>query len=95
MSNIYREPSIDASYHVSVHLAKNCLWLPCLLTDQEEMCTLYREHSIDASYQVLVYLVYLTKVVSEEKIFLNQPIKKKLPVAAIFINESGRNVLSL
>ena len=22
MSNIYREPSIDASYHVSVHLAK-------------------------------------------------------------------------
>jgi hypothetical protein len=46
-SNLYRGPSIDASYQVSVHLAKwfqrwicfnrpirnkNCLWRPCLLT---------------------------------------------------------------
>ena len=49
MSNLYRGPSIDATYHVSVHLAKrfrsrrffrnrpisnnNCLCRPCLLTD--------------------------------------------------------------
>ena len=66
MNNIYRGPSIDASYYVSVHLAKrfqrrrffrnwpirnkNRLWWPCLLTDRDEMSILYREPSIDASY---------------------------------------------
>jgi hypothetical protein len=64
MRNLYREPSKDASYQVSIHLAKqfqrrrffrnqpirnkNCLWV--------EMSTLYRGHAIDASYQVLVHL---------------------------------------
>ena len=52
MNNLYREPSIDASYQVSVYLAKqfqrrfkknwhirnkNCLWRPCLLMDQEKL----------------------------------------------------------
>jgi hypothetical protein len=53
MSNIYRGPSIDASYQVSVHLAmrfqrrrfflnrsnrkKNGLWRPCLLMDRDKM----------------------------------------------------------
>ena len=68
------EPSIhvDASYQVSVHMAKqfqrrrfirnrpirnkNCMWWPCLLTDQDEMSNLHRGHSIDASYQVSVHL---------------------------------------
>jgi hypothetical protein len=65
-------PSIDASYQVSVHLAKrfqrrrffrnrpirnnNCLWRPFLLTDRDKMSNLYRGPSIDASYQVLVHL---------------------------------------
>ena len=35
---------------------KNCLWWPCLLTDQYTMCNLYREPSIDASYQVSLHL---------------------------------------
>jgi hypothetical protein len=35
---------------------KNCLWWPCLLTDQNEMSNLYRGPSIDASYQVSVQL---------------------------------------
>jgi hypothetical protein len=35
---------------------KNCLWQPCLLTDQDEISNLYREPSIDASYQVSVQL---------------------------------------
>ena len=72
MSNLYRGPSIDASYQVLVHLAKqfqrrrieknqpirnkNCLWWPCLLTDRDEMSNLYREPSIDASYQVSDHL---------------------------------------
>jgi hypothetical protein len=71
MSNLYRGPSIDDSYQVSVHLVKrlqrrfflnrpignkNCLWRPCLLTDQDKMSHIYRGPSIDASYQVSVYL---------------------------------------
>jgi hypothetical protein len=69
------QPSIhvDASYQVSVHLArqfqrrrffrywpirnKNCLWWPCLLTDCDEMSNLHRGHIIDPSYQVSVHLV--------------------------------------
>jgi hypothetical protein len=35
---------------------KNCLWHPCLKTDQDKMYNLYRGPSIDASYQVSVYL---------------------------------------
>jgi Zn-finger protein len=73
MNNLYRGSSIDAPYQVSVHLAKqfqrkrfkknrpiknkNCLWWPCLLTDQDKMCHLYRVPFIDASYQVSVHLV--------------------------------------
>jgi hypothetical protein len=72
MSNIYRGPSKDAPYQVSIHLAKrflwrtffrnqpirnkNCLWRPCLLTDRDEMSNLYRGSAIDASYQVSVHL---------------------------------------
>ena len=70
-----REPSVDASDQVTVHLAKqfqrrrffrnqpisnkNCLWRPCL-TGRHEMSKLYRGRpSIDASYQVLVHLAKL------------------------------------
>jgi hypothetical protein len=72
MNNLYRGPSKDASYQVSIHLAKqfqrrrffrnqpirnkNCLWWPCLLMDWDEMSNLYRGYDIDASYQVLVHL---------------------------------------
>jgi hypothetical protein len=57
MSNLYRGPSIDASYQVSVHMGEgfrgeDCLWRPCLLMDWDGMSNLYRGLSIDASYQV-------------------------------------------
>ena len=67
MINCNRGLSIDASYQVSVHLAKrfqkkriknqpirnkNRLWRPYLLTDRDGMSNLYRGPSIDASYQV-------------------------------------------
>jgi hypothetical protein len=68
----FRGPSVDASYQVSVHLAKrfqrrrifrnppirnkNCLWRPCFLIDSDEMSKLYRGPSIDASYQVSDHL---------------------------------------
>ena len=69
------QPSIhvDASYQVSVHLArqfqrrrlfryrpirnKNCLCWPCLLTDQVEMSNVHRGHSIDDACHVSVNLV--------------------------------------
>jgi hypothetical protein len=72
MSILYRRPSKDASYQVSIHLVKqfqrrrfcrnqpiknkNCLWRPCLLTDQNERNNLYRRPDIDSSYQISVYL---------------------------------------
>jgi hypothetical protein len=72
MSNLYRGPSIDVSYQVSVHLVKqfqrrrikknlpirnkNRMWRPCLLTDRDNMSNLYRGPSIDASYQVSVHM---------------------------------------
>ena len=67
MSNLYREPSIDASYQVSGHLAKlfqrrfyrnwpirnqNCLWRPCLLTDLDEMNNLYRGSSNQVAFHL-------------------------------------------
>ena len=70
MSNLYRGPSKDASYQVSIHLTKrfqrrrffrnqpirnkNCLWWPCLITDRDKTSNLYRGPAIDASYQVSV-----------------------------------------
>jgi hypothetical protein len=87
MSNVYREPSIDASYQVSVHLAKrfqrrrffrnqpirnkNCLWWPCLLMDRDEMSNRNRGPSIDASYQVSVHLAKWF----QRRIIKNQPIR--------------------
>ena len=71
MNKFYRGPVIDASYQVSVHLAKrfqriffrnlparnkNCLWWPCLLTDRDKMNNLYKGPSIDASDQVSVHM---------------------------------------
>ena len=73
------EPSIhvDASYQVSVHMAKqfqrrnffrnrpirnkSCMWLPCLLTDRDEMSNLHRGHSIDDSYQVSVVAMFVNR----------------------------------
>ena len=107
MSNLYRESSIDASYQVSVHLAKrfprrrflrnqpirnkNCLWWPCLIKDQDEISNLYRGPSIDASNKVSSF----GQAVSE-KIFKNSTNQKQeLPVPTMFVNESDRNEQSL
>ena len=67
MGNLYKGSSKDASYQVSIHLAKrfqrrrffrnrpfrnkNCLGRRCLLTDQNGMSNSHRGPSIDASYQ--------------------------------------------
>jgi hypothetical protein len=88
MSNLYKGPSIDDFYQVSVHLArrfqrrrffrnqpirnKNCLWWPCWLTDRDEMSNLYGGPSIDASYQVSVHLAARFQ---RRRFFKNQPIR--------------------
>ena len=90
MSNLYRGPSIDASYQVLVHLAKrvseekifrnwpirnkNCLWQPCLLMNRDEMSNLYRGPSKDAPYQVSIHLA---KRFQRRRLFRNQPIRNK------------------
>ena len=71
MSNSNKGPSIDASYHVSVHLTKllqsrrlleidqSETLLPVatmFVSDRNKMSNRYRESSIDASYQVSVHL---------------------------------------
>ena len=104
MSNLYRGPSNDASYQILIHLAKwlqrrrffrnqpirnkNCLWRPCLITDQDEMSKLYRGPAIDASYQVSVHLA---KWFQRRRFFRNQ----ELPVVAMFVNGLKLNEQSL
>ena len=72
MSILYKGPSKDAPYQVSIHLAKrfqkrrlfrnqpirnkNGLGWRCLLTDRDEMSNFYRGSAIDVSYQVSVQL---------------------------------------
>jgi hypothetical protein len=90
ISNLYRGPSIDTSYQVSVHFCQavpeekiflnrpirdqNCLWRPCLSMDRDKMSNHYREPSIDASYQISVHLI---KRFQRRRFFRNQPIKNK------------------
>ena len=52
---------------------KNCMWWPCLLTDQDEMSNVYRGPSIDAAYQVSVHL---TKQF-QRRFLRNRPIRNK------------------
>ena len=63
-----------------------------MLTDRDEMSTLYRGPSIDASYQVSVHLVKRFQR-RELKKLAHQ--KQELPVAAMFVNGSGRNEQTL
>jgi hypothetical protein len=90
MNNLYKGSSIDASYQVSIHLAKrfleekifrnrplrnkNCLWQPCLLMNWDEMSNLYRGPSKDAPYQVSIHLA---KWFQRRRFFRNQPIRNK------------------
>jgi hypothetical protein len=107
ISNLYRGSYIDAYYQVLVNLAMqfqrrffrnqpirnmNCLWRPCLLTDQDKMSKVYRGPSMDASYHVSVHL---TKWFHRRSFFKSSNQKQELPVMAIFVNGSTQNEQSL
>ena len=105
MCNLYREHSIDASYQVSVHLAKwfrrrrffrnrpirnkNCQWWPYLFTDRHKMNNLHREPSIDVSYQVSVHLA------QQFQIFLEIGLSETRIACGGHVHGWERNVQSL
>ena len=108
MNNLYRGLSIDASNQVSDQLAmlfqrrrfleidqsetRYCLWRQCLPMDWNEMSTLYRGQPIDASYHVSDHLAKRF----QRRLFLKSANQKQAsPVAAMFVNGSGRNEQSL
>ena len=101
MGNLYRGPSIAATYQVSVHLAKrfqrrrffmnrpisnkNCLFRPCLLRDQDYMSNLYREPAIYASYQVR--FIWPSGFRGED-FFRNRPITLKRNYGSVFFTQN-------
>ena len=103
MSNLYRGPSNDASYQVSIHLAKrfqrrrffrnqpirnkNGLWRPCLLTDRDEMSNLYR--GMPQMLPTKFQFIWPSGFRGEDlKKLANQ--KQELPMVAMFVNGSGQ-----
>ena len=92
MNNLYRGPSIDASYQVSAKLAKqfqgriffrnrpirnkNCLWWLCLLTNRDEMSNLYRGPFIHVDASYQV-LIHLALRFQRRRFIRNQPIRNK------------------
>jgi hypothetical protein len=101
MSNLYRRPPIDASYQVSVHLAKRFQRRSILKISQSEKESsvvamfvngsgqneqLYRAPSIDGSYQVSVHWPSGFREEDFKKL-ANQ--RQELPVAAMFVNGLG------
>ena len=105
MSNLYKEPSKDASYHVLDHLAKrllgrfffrnqpirnkNCLWRPCLLNRSE-----LNQQSVQMIFPgcFLPCFDSFGKMVLKWKIFqksTNQ--KQELSVTVVVVIGSGLN----
>ena len=104
MSKLYRGPSIDGSYQVSVHLATKRFqrrrFLEIDLSETRIACHGYvcNEHSVKRTFHrcFLPSFSSFGQAVSEEKNFkksTNQ--KQELPVVAMFVNESELNEQSL
>ena len=108
MSKLYIEPSIDASYQVSLHLArwfqrrrylrnqpirnKNYLWWPCLLMDQDEMSNLTE----DLTKMLPKKLRFIwPNGFREEEFKKSAHQKQESSVVAMFVNGSGRIEQSL
>ena len=104
MSNLYKGPSKDASYQVSIHLAKwfqrrrffqkstnqkQELPVAAMFDNGSEL----NEQSLQKTFQISIHLA---KRLQRRRFFRNQPNQKQeLSVAAMFDNRSGRNKQSL
>ena len=104
MSNRNRGLSIDASYQVSLHLAKrfqrrrilknqpirnkNRLWQPYLLIDRDEMSNLYRG---PPQMHPTKFRFILPSSFRGEDLKKQANQKQELPVAAMFVNGSERH----
>ena len=85
MSNLNGGPSTDASYQVSVHLAKQFqrrFFLEIdqpelLITNRNEMSNIYKGPCTDASYQVSIHLA--KRFQSPEKIKMLKVNKRHMP----------------
>ena len=107
ISNLYRRPSIDASYQVSVHLTKQFQRSFQKSTNQKQELSLVaifvnesgrNEQSLQRTFKgsCLPNFSSFGKAVSVETIFqksTNQ--KQELPVMAMFVNGSEQNEHSL
>jgi hypothetical protein len=104
MSILHREHSIDASYQVSVHLAKRFqrrrFFLKSANQKQELPVAAMFVNGSGQNVQSLERTAHrcflpsfgsFGKTVSEEKNFLNQPIRNKSPMTVMFGNELERN----
>ena len=101
--HIYRGPSIHASYQFSVHLAnrfqrkrsfrnrpirnKNCLWRPCVNGSGQHEQSL---QMLTTKFQFIWPRGFRGKDLEKSS---NQ--KQELPVAAMFVDESGQDEQSL
>ena len=110
MSNLYRGPSINASYQVLVHLVK---WFQrrrnfFKLTNQKQEMPVAAMFVNGSGRNVQSFLRTIHRcflpsfssfgqAVSEEKIFFQKSTnqKQQLPMAAIFVNRPGQNEQSL
>jgi hypothetical protein len=87
MSNLYRWPSKDASYQVSIHLAK---WL---LTDF--VCLYNYEFWLSLCKIARSSVILLLPLFRGEDFFKSANQKQELPMVAMFVNGSELNEQSL
>ena len=99
MSNLYKVPSLDAPYKILIHLAKpfkrrrflmnqpirnkNRPWRPCFLSDRDEMRKIDKGPSIDAPYQIIINLATQFQ---RRRFLMNQPIRNKICLTALFFS---------
>ena len=108
MSNLNRGPSIDASYQVSVDLAKRFQRRRFFLEINQSETRIavvamfvpklgQNEHSLERTFHrcFLPSFGSFGQAVSEERIFITTTQKQELHVATMFDTQSGRNVQSL
>ena len=102
MSNLYKGPSIDASYQVSDHLARR-FQRRCFEIDQSETriaCVGHIYQLIGTKWPLFIERIahrcFLPMAKWFQRRFLEiDQSEKKLTVAAMFVNGSGRNAHSL